>query len=289
MQLGFLICWKILTNHYGMAARTIKSDHGLSEAGYDKIIEWARSILPEGIKLKEKFYAAKSMMKPLGLGYQKIDMCPNFYMLYYLKNIELTECITCGHSRYKPRIGIGKTLVAYKKLRYFPITPRLQRYSCHQRPLSTWHDTNHILQLMEWWCILLTAKHGNTLIVCILTFQLNQGTCLGLCTYGFNLFGDMYKARVHVFIYGHTRSEQSGVEYRCLSSTVDWWVDAAVVLWSFDLWYLEKTEFCYESGFDVDYQWFFSLWNGFWLKHAWKTSMSILYEQQQGIHDNKRG
>jgi hypothetical protein len=46
---------------------TIKSVHELSEAGYDKIIEWARSILPEGNKLKENFYAAKSMMKPLGL------------------------------------------------------------------------------------------------------------------------------------------------------------------------------------------------------------------------------
>ena len=62
---------------------TIKSDHGLSEAGYDKIIEWARSVLPEGNRLKENFYAAKSMMKPLGLGYQKIDMFPNFCMLYY--------------------------------------------------------------------------------------------------------------------------------------------------------------------------------------------------------------
>ena len=47
---------------------TIKSDHGLSEAGYDKIIEWVRSILPEGNRLKENFYAAKSIMKPLGLG-----------------------------------------------------------------------------------------------------------------------------------------------------------------------------------------------------------------------------
>jgi len=44
----------------------------LSEAGYDKIIEWARSILPEGNRLKENFYAAKSIMKPLGLGYHKI-------------------------------------------------------------------------------------------------------------------------------------------------------------------------------------------------------------------------
>ena len=43
---------------------TIKSDHRLSEAGYDKIVEWVISFLPEGNKLKENFYAAKSMMKP---------------------------------------------------------------------------------------------------------------------------------------------------------------------------------------------------------------------------------
>ena len=34
-------------------------------------------------------------------------------MLYYLENAEMTECMTCGHSRYKPRTGRGKTLVAY--------------------------------------------------------------------------------------------------------------------------------------------------------------------------------
>jgi len=48
---------------------TIKLDHRLSEAGYDKIIEWVRSILLEGNRLKENLYVAKSMMKPLGLGY----------------------------------------------------------------------------------------------------------------------------------------------------------------------------------------------------------------------------
>jgi len=60
---------------------TIKSDHGLNDVGYDKIIKWARNILPEGNRLKENFYVAKSMMKPLSLGYQKIDMCPNFYTI----------------------------------------------------------------------------------------------------------------------------------------------------------------------------------------------------------------
>jgi hypothetical protein len=61
---------------------------------------------------------------------------------------------------------------------------------------------------------------------------------LGLCIDGFNPFGSFIApyscwpviltvynlppgAGVHVFIYGHTRSEQPGPEYRCLSSTVD--------------------------------------------------------------------
>jgi hypothetical protein len=137
--------WDGCTNHSKLSVVTqvftIKSDHGLSEAGYDKIIEWARSILPEGNRLKENFYAAKSMMKPLGLGYQKIDMYSNFCMLYYLENAELTKCMTWGHSRYKPRTGRGKTLVAYKKLRYFPITPRLQRLFISPRTVEhmTWH------------------------------------------------------------------------------------------------------------------------------------------------------
>ena len=65
--------WDGCTNHSKLSAVaqvfTIKSDHRLSEAGYDKIIEWARSILPEGNRLKENLYAVKSIMKPLGLGY----------------------------------------------------------------------------------------------------------------------------------------------------------------------------------------------------------------------------
>jgi hypothetical protein len=65
--------WDGCTNHNKLSAVaqvfTIKSDHGLSEAGYDKIIEWARSILLKGNRLKENLYAAKSMMKPLGLRY----------------------------------------------------------------------------------------------------------------------------------------------------------------------------------------------------------------------------
>jgi hypothetical protein len=169
---------------------TIKSDHGLSEAGYDKIIKWARSILPEGKRLKENFYAAKSMMLTLGLGYQKIDMCPNFCMLYYLENAELTECMTCGHSCYKPRTGRVKTLVAYKKLRYFPITPRLQRLFMSPRTAEhmTWHQSHHAVDGVmvhpsngEAW------KHFNNVHPHFSAESRNVH--LGLCTDGFNPFG----------------------------------------------------------------------------------------------------
>jgi len=186
--------WDGCTNHSKLSAVaqvfTIKSDHGLSEAGYDKIIEWARSILPEGNRLKENFYAAKSMMKPLGLGYQKINMCPNFCMLYYLKNAEMTECITCGHSRYKPRTGRGKNLVAYKKLRYFPITPRLQRLFMSPRTAEhmTWHQAHHAVDEVmvhpsngeAWKCFNSVHPHFSAE---------SRNVHLGLCTDGFNPSG----------------------------------------------------------------------------------------------------
>jgi hypothetical protein len=186
--------WDGCTNHSKLSAVaqvfTIKSDHGLSETGYDKIIEWARSILPEENRLKENFYAAKSMMKPLGLGYQKIDMCPNFWMLYYLENVEMTECLTCGHSRYKPRTGRGKTLVAYKKLRYFLITPRLQRLFMSPRTAEhiTWHQAHDTVDGVmvhpsdgEAWK-LFNSVHPHFSAE-------SRNVHLGLCTDEFNPFG----------------------------------------------------------------------------------------------------
>jgi hypothetical protein len=124
------------------------------------------------------------MMKPLGLGYQKIDMCPTLLMLYYLENVELTECMTCGHSRYKPRTGRGKTVVAYKKCRYFPITPRLQRLFMPPRTVEhmTWHQSHHAVDGVmvhpsdgEAW------KHFNSVHP--------HFSALGLCTDEFNSFG----------------------------------------------------------------------------------------------------
>ena len=45
----------------------------------------------------------KKMMEKLGLGYLKIDMCPNMCMLYYLEEEVKTKCGVCGHARWKPK------------------------------------------------------------------------------------------------------------------------------------------------------------------------------------------
>jgi hypothetical protein len=49
-------------------------------------------MLPKGNRPKDNSYTVKSMMKPLGLGYQKIDKCPNFYMLYYVEYANFIKC-----------------------------------------------------------------------------------------------------------------------------------------------------------------------------------------------------
>jgi len=63
--------WDGFTKHIKLSAIaevfTIKSDHGLSEDDYDIIVEWTKSILHEWNRLKMNVYAAKSMMKPLGV------------------------------------------------------------------------------------------------------------------------------------------------------------------------------------------------------------------------------
>ena len=77
-----------------------------------------------------------------------------------------------------PELVEGRLSWHIKNLDTFQSHIDCRDYSCHQGLLSTWYDTNHTMRLMEWWFILLMMKPRNTLTVCILTFQLNQGTCV---------------------------------------------------------------------------------------------------------------
>jgi hypothetical protein len=206
---------------------TIKSDHGLRKADYDRIDEWAKNTLPEANRLKENFYVAKSMMKPLGLGYQNIDTCPNFYFLYYSENVNFNECRTCGHSQYKPKTSRGKTFVIYRNLRYFPIIFRLQKLFISLKIVKhmTWYHSHNMVDGVMVYHF--SGEAGSNLIECILSFQWNHEMyILGYVqwiqsiwvifyilflldddTHGSQLSTrDVYETKVHVLIYSHTWS-----------------------------------------------------------------------------------
>jgi hypothetical protein len=136
-------------NHYGVEAQITINYQQLHKCSpLSQIIGWVKlvmielsnrqkNILPEGIRLKENFYASKSMKKSRGLGYHKIDIC-HFCMLYYLENTKLVDCRTCKHAQYKSKTG---------NLDNFYLLLNCKGYSCLQRLLNISHD---IIKLMQW-------------------------------------------------------------------------------------------------------------------------------------------
>jgi hypothetical protein len=78
-------------------------------------------------RLEYNFYAVKSMMKLLGLRFKKINVCPNFYMMYSSEYVNFIEYKTYQHAQYKPNSSRGRMLVTYNKVRYFLITFGLQK------------------------------------------------------------------------------------------------------------------------------------------------------------------
>jgi hypothetical protein len=96
---------------------------------------------------------------------------------------------TCGHARYKPRTNREKTFVAYRKLRYFSITSRLQRLSTSPntpKHMTCHHSYDAVDGVMvhpsdgEVW------KHFNK-VHPQFSFE-SKNIRLGLCTYKFNPF-----------------------------------------------------------------------------------------------------
>jgi len=106
----------------------MKSTLNLTQITFNKFIDFTKSCMPNDENLVSHFYDAKKFMRPLGLGYEKYDVCPNYCMLSYGADIMKINCDFCGSSRYKPRNPTSKgSNKADKQLRYFPLTPKLQR------------------------------------------------------------------------------------------------------------------------------------------------------------------
>ncbi|KAL8131207.1 hypothetical protein AgCh_007216 [Apium graveolens] len=110
--------WYGCTKHTKLSAvatlLNIKADHNISHECFESLLKAIKSMLPDNEKLSDNYYYCKKMVKKLGLGYQKIDACPNDYMLFYKENEKITKCTVCGHDRFKP----NKDGVILKKINY---------------------------------------------------------------------------------------------------------------------------------------------------------------------------
>lgn len=135
----------------------IKCLNGLSDKAVTMLLELIKEALPKGETLPKSFYHAKKIIGGLGLGYKKIDACPNDCMLYWKENEHDSSCSICGASRWKPtsddlghnnlnQSSATTRRVPAKVLCHFPLKPRLQRYFMSKKTSSfmQWHENDRV-------------------------------------------------------------------------------------------------------------------------------------------------
>jgi len=56
-------------------------------------------VLPNSYKLPKDMYHSKVLVKDLGMGYEKIDVCRDNCMLIWKEYEKEEKCLKCGKSR----------------------------------------------------------------------------------------------------------------------------------------------------------------------------------------------
>ena len=125
-----------------MVVNLVATHTGITEKAADDIFATMRCLLPQDNCLPASLYQAKTLTKRLGLDFRNIDGCPNGCVLFDEPDMrDLDRCPTCSAPRYKDMFNRNRPL---KVLRFFPPTPRLQRF--FRIPvlakLMRWHKEN---------------------------------------------------------------------------------------------------------------------------------------------------
>jgi len=101
------------------------------------LIKLLGDVFPQIMEFPSSYYETKKMINNLGLGYVKIDACPNDCILYWGELLEKDSCYVCGVSRWKTVKGKegmtcegssnAKVGEPARVMHYFPLIPRLRR------------------------------------------------------------------------------------------------------------------------------------------------------------------
>ncbi|KAK9070391.1 hypothetical protein SSX86_010793 [Deinandra increscens subsp. villosa] len=106
-----------------------------TDNSFEMQLKLFREVLPKPNNCPESYYEVRMLLCEAGLGYELIDVCQYDCAIFYGDNKDAIACPFCKSSRYV------RNKIAHKKLRYFPITPRLKRLyaSRHTAKDMRWH------------------------------------------------------------------------------------------------------------------------------------------------------
>ena len=119
----------MLNHHRANNATNVQTDQAFALAH--------RVLLPQPNTLPDSEYAASQMLRKLGLEFECIDVCPNNCVLFRGVFRDHQLCPSCGCMRRRKH---GRSWVAQKVLRHFPLPARLKRMfrSPLQATTMTW-------------------------------------------------------------------------------------------------------------------------------------------------------
>lgn len=115
-----------------------------SNKSFTMLLEFIKSILPEGDILPSSLHGARKFLVEIGLGYEEIHACKNSCVLFWREHEKEDVCPICKTSRWSSIDGSKR--VPHKKLRYFPLKPRLQRlFMCSKTAAKMrWHKEKRV-------------------------------------------------------------------------------------------------------------------------------------------------
>ncbi|XP_052181232.1 uncharacterized protein LOC127794290 [Diospyros lotus] len=128
-------CENFSTLTFVVKLMNIKVMNKWSDNSFEMLLKLIHEVLPKGNNCPENYYDTRRLLCDLGLGYEHIDVCLYDCAIFYGEHSNATICPVCKYSRYV------RNKIPHKRLRYFPVTPRLKRLysSRHTARDMRWH------------------------------------------------------------------------------------------------------------------------------------------------------
>jgi hypothetical protein len=108
----------------------IKSKFVFLNNCYKELLKLISDVLPANHMLPRDMYQSKKLLSGLGMDYEKIDVWQDNCMIFWKEHINKKKCLKCGKSWFIEVINANGeeviTEIAYKQLRYMPLTPWLK-------------------------------------------------------------------------------------------------------------------------------------------------------------------